>query len=73
MRLIDELGARILSNDIVSANSNGIVTLENTLIRIIFNIPEKTIQIYGFYYGWVFIGSLYVKNMYNIKPSQYRL
>ncbi|MCE7699934.1 MAG: hypothetical protein K8E24_014295 [Methanobacterium paludis] len=66
VRLLDESGTQILSPDMTFNNSK-VVTLENGVLRIEFDLNNKKVKLYGFNYGWVYVGTLSFDNMFHIK------
>lgn len=67
VRLLDENGNRILTTDLV-INNQSTITIENELIKIIFNINNGTITVYGFLFNWIHLVTLTYPEMFHVKP-----
>lgn len=67
VKLLDENGNRILTTDLV-INDQNTITINNDLIKVIFNIDTGLIDVYGFFFGWIHIVTLSYPEMFHIKP-----
>lgn len=67
VKLFNQAGTQLLAND-MAIDNNDTLTLTNGIIKVIIDLTNKTIDFYGFLYGWISIGRLTLDNTFHAKP-----
>lgn len=65
VKLFDEVGEQILNPSKIFS-SDDYYTLENGIVRLIFNEREETVDVYGFFFEWMYLCTLTVDGVFHL-------